>query len=600
VQTKNIFFVEFIENVESIDKFYEKNDIIIALSPEVASELDLKNIPYKTLQEDYYSHKDYVLIIDKLEKQLFKIIEKLDFELEKFDNNFELAKIKPFYRHIYFFKFIFDNIRVKIFELDSLFKKEHINKIKYFEVKNQPIINFYEFSDSESIYQKLLVPMSKNYNYTLNPIKLNQNVNIPIKSYSTLIKNFLRPIKKSLVNIKFRPIKKSKKILSVNCREIESVGDYFAKEGWQIYPFTIKHNTKVDEKFSKLFMGKLAVNKIILNEFSFLDIEFFNLIKNRIEFFCNSLISILDHYYSLDNYINKNNFNIVFFETLTPFKVENVLLPLICKNRKIPYVCWMHGGAGNNKTLNGYKFSDHIFGSHYFIYGEQYKDLIHKYNSKFKLIPHVTGSPLIIKRYANYIAPKNKKKVVTIVTGPTGNRNIYHLFDDPNYRFDYYFPLKAAIKIAAKYKNKYRVIIRLHDNKSQRDLINNLLKKNNAQHIELIDTKAMPFKKIVSISDLFINFIVSTTFYEECISNADIFIYDNSDLTNKTKKIINNRSFWFNNIKTFSNDLNKYLEDGIFHQKSNDNSFLNDNFNWNRKSEIAQNTYNTVKNIVEL
>ncbi|SVE15483.1 uncharacterized protein METZ01_LOCUS468337, partial [marine metagenome] len=60
---KNIFFVEFIEHVSLIDNYIEKDDIIIALSPEAASELDYRKIPYKRLQGDYYSHKEYIEIV---------------------------------------------------------------------------------------------------------------------------------------------------------------------------------------------------------------------------------------------------------------------------------------------------------------------------------------------------------------------------------------------------------------------------------------------------------------------------------------------------------------------------------------------------------
>ena len=71
---KNIFFVEFIKHVSLIDNYIEKDDIIIALSPEAASELDYRKIPYKRLQGDYYSHKEYIEIVPFLENQLFETI----------------------------------------------------------------------------------------------------------------------------------------------------------------------------------------------------------------------------------------------------------------------------------------------------------------------------------------------------------------------------------------------------------------------------------------------------------------------------------------------------------------------------------------------
>ena len=109
----------------------EKEDIIIALSPEVASELDYRKIPYKRLQDDYYSHQEYMEIVPFLEQQLFEIVNRLDLEVEKLNSDYKSTKIKPFYRFIYFFRFLFDSIRVKIFELNNLFSKENIQRVNF-------------------------------------------------------------------------------------------------------------------------------------------------------------------------------------------------------------------------------------------------------------------------------------------------------------------------------------------------------------------------------------------------------------------------------------------------------------------------------------
>ena len=130
-------------------------------------------------------------------------------------------------------------------------------------------------------------------------------------------------------------------------------------------------------------------------------------------------------------------------------------------------------------------------------------------------------------------------------------------------------------------------------------MLNNLLKSNNAQDIEIMETKFIAFEKIVNFSDLFINFWVSTTFYEECFSTADIFLFDQSDLTEQAKKSIIKRAFWFDNLEDYTKSLTRYLEDGLFYQKSNDRIFLQKYIDWNRRDQIAQNTLKIIKEITK-
>jgi hypothetical protein len=596
---KNIFFIEFAKDVSLINKYFEQDDILIALSAEAASELDQRKIKYKTLQENYYSHKDYIKIVKDLEEQLIEIINNFDYALENFDEKFKKTNIKPFYRFIYFFKFLFDSIRVKIFELNNLFQMEEINKVKFFKVYNEPINQFYHYFDSDSIYQLLLKDMSKKYKFRIVEIEVG-NKTVKKASLKSFIIKYIRLLKiKNNISLRGIIEKNNKSLLSVNCLEFENVENVFIENGWTVKHFP-KINTidKKDKIFAKHFLEEISKDKTIIGAFEFQEFNFFELIKNRVNYFSQDLNSILKYYNKLNSYMEKNKFDIVFFHTLTPFKPEGVLLPLICQNKKIPYVCWTHGAAGNNKTLSGYKFSDHLFGQHYFVYGEVYRKLLNEFHSNFKLITHTIGSAILNKRYLNYKAPNNKRKIITVVVGPTANKNLHHLFDDKYYRFDYYFPLKKVLEVLSKYSKKYKIIIRLHNDDKQKYIINNILKLYNVQDIELMDTKEISFDKVVKFSDLFINFWLSTTFYEQCFSHADIFMLNESDLTRQTKETLTNRAYYFENFDSFTKNLNKYLDEGIFYKKSKDKSFLINNLDWERRNSISKNALNIVENIL--
>ena len=153
------------------------------------------------------------------------------------------------------------------------------------------------------------------------------------------------------------------------------------------------------------------------------------------------------------------------------------------------------------------------------------------------------------------------------------------------------------IECVSKFQHKYRIIIRSHNIESQKIVLNNLLKINNAFNIELVDTRSSTFERIVNISDVFINFWVSTTFYEECMSKSDIFVFDDSDLTNETKGIINNRAFWFDDLQDCTKSITKYLEDGLFYQKCDDETFLQKYMDWDKKDQIPKHSLNIIEDI---
>ena len=113
-----------------------------------------------------------------------------------------------------------------------------------------------------------------------------------------------------------------------------------------------------------------------------------------------------------------------------------------------------------------------------------------------------------------------------------------------------------------------------------------------------MDTKEISFDKVVKFSDLFINFWLSTTFYEQCFSHADIFMLNESDLTRQTKETLTNRAYYFENFDSFTKNLNKYLDEGIFYKKSKDKSFLINNLDWERRNSISKNALNIVENIL--
>ncbi|MDD5618419.1 MAG: hypothetical protein PHG69_04930 [Candidatus Omnitrophica bacterium] len=606
----NIFFIEFAEDISCFLEHREADDIVVASRPEAALELDIRQIPYKCLQRDFYTHKEYMQMACECNSQLIPLLQYLDNELWKIDKQYRDLKLRPFQMFIYLLKFPLESLKSKIFEISKLFSDKNINKVKIIKHKTQPVKNDLCFYDNESLYEKLLyLFQKKNHKYEIEAIDNNQyrQEDNSLRRFNRKgIKKMIKPLLENLywnISFGFRSLdKKRKQALSVGCEELQCIEQELFNLGWSIhgFPTRILNNKLVSPyKYSEI-INEFEKNKALVGQFEFLGVNFFEVIKDKLDYFCKRLGTVLNNYKILDDFISKHHFDIIFFGNHASFDYQNVMLPSICKGYGIPYVCWMHGGYGANYQAQGYHASDFMFGQHYFTYGKNVKSLIDTHYSQYNLTTHVTGSPKILERYKDYVAPNNNKKVITLLVGPWGINCLHTETDSRYYRFSYWEPLKAIIEFLVGYSHKYRIIIRAGtaNSSSQIEAFRRLLKYHNAEEIEIITIQEVPFESIVKITDLFINLWVSTTFWEESLTHADIFLFDDSDLTEEAKSIIPNRAFWHDNLPDFIKGLQQYLEKGIFYQKSQDRSFLANYMDFDRKDYLPKHVSQTMEDIV--
>lgn len=616
------FFLEFKEDIPCFLKHWNKDDLIVALRPEVALELEIMNIPFQQLQVNYYTQDEYAEFSAECMSELKKMISALDEKIWQFNVGFKQMEINPFQLFFYYFKLPLDSIRIKIFELDKYFNHENIDEVKLITHNKRYGNDRMYFFEEESIYQELLSLMQIKYKYKLQAIKSQCGVEndharfscfrpSPPKSSIMRIAGYFKRLYKltdRLIRKKYissTDLKKKGLILSVNCRELGYVWQELVSLGWAIrqLPGNILdyHRAYSENNWADGFLDSLLKDAATMSRFQMLEINYFGLLKDRLVYFCKNIDNIINNYNRLSKYINKHNYDIIFFSTHTPHEMENTLLPLICREKKIPYVCWMHGGYGANRTVAGFDVSDFKFGNHYFVYGEEVKKLIDNEYSQYNLSTHVVGSPMLVKHYHDYAPPVNNKRVITLVL-PSWCTNRLHVDTlNPYYNYSYWIPIKTILEVLIKYRNKYRIIVRAGSLafKSQIETVGKFLKHHGAEEIEIIPIEEMPFTSLAAITDLFIDMWVSTTFWEECLTHADIFLVDNSDLTDVAKKIIPNRAFWHSDLTAFVAALRDYLDKGDFYQKSGDRTFLKSYLDYERKEHVAENVSAVIEKIIQ-
>jgi len=82
------------------------------------------------------------------------------------------------------------------------------------------------------------------------------------------------------------------------------------------------------------------------------------------------------------------------------------------------------------------------------------------------------------------------------------------------------------------------------------------------------------FSDLLKISDLNIFPWISTPLFESLYFNADIFFIEDEDQIdlNVYKNKLKNELFYFNNVTEYINELDKYLDQGIFYKRKKENS----------------------------
>jgi len=153
----------------------------------------------------------------------------------------------------------------------------------------------------------------------------------------------------------------------------------------------------------------------------------------------------------------------------------------------------------------------------------------------------------------------------------------------------------------SEYKNKYRIIIRSVSKKFtfQAVLFKKFMREYKSEEIEIIYMDDMSFEKILNMTDLFINFWVSTTFWETCFTRADIFLMDSSDLTESAKKDISARAFLYSELPQFINGLKKYMDEGIFYRKNNNAEFLKNYMDFDNRAYIKEHVDKEIELIIK-
>jgi len=581
-----IIFIEFHWQVLEILKNKEqfKNDLIISLHHEISYFLRCKNIKYYETHE-FCKHEELWKKYKDITTNSLKIAKVLDGVLWDVDERFKKLKWNLFDDYHFILKISYDQLYYYSELFYQIIKKYNPTEI-WIADSNEVIIDSDCLIHSEISILKFLLKSMQNKNKKL---KINYMLNISKEKFQNTHVTTQEIIKKKLknfifkINFLFNYHFSDSKYISVGSDEISIFKKLYPKDSNRFisYRYENLNDNRLKENWSffKKFMDNLKNNtdfeKLITHRsISFEPIFYKILLKiiKRLDFFINE--------YNKSKKIVKNLKSLsVIFQTMTPFYSPNIVFRKICKDLKIPFVTWTHGGSGLTNSLVHYDVTDYRLSNNIISWGVHLKELskdkaciLNHLNLQKEINFFPVGSVrldyLYRKHFQKTINVKKSKPTLTYVAGCFQMKNQFYFGYNRKQAESFWLTDYKVLELLKKYQDRYKIIFKDYPQKGigSPNLWKKVLQDMNANNITYISNQKNLYE-LLNISDLVILPNMSSTFFDALYFDADIFVVEEEDIFEKPfEQQLKNEIFYFRDKDKFESHLEQYLEQGKFYR----------------------------------
>lgn len=605
---KKVFFFEHAQHIEIFLKEYRSGDIVIAWNPSASYALDINNVPYLT-PTSFYTQKDLQSIYHDLSFKIVSIMHLLEEALYTVDQKFKANKIFPFFWKTYEYKIMVETIIYYIFVIKRVTQQLSPDSLVVF--KNNVAIDSGENLTFE-MNHSLLWYILQEFSMIIHTLKV-EAINCHKEN---LLKTIARPWYKRWQAFSYTSSPSGTlNILSVSCSNLDIYKNEFLKNNINLHTHSPTHSFgkyKYYKKLNQYCHHSPDLEQICVYE----GISFFNLFLIRNKKYLYHLDSVFTAYQKIEYTLKKNNYALIATHTLSPFEMDNILIQKAAEKLHIPTLCWMHGGFGANKSFEGYDFTDLMFSEHYAVYGEliakSIKDnplrsrigdstsaFIAEYFSQRNVLKlSILGASTIENKYATYERPNNSKPKIIFIMGELWYHNFYYLGGNtPDTFFQKWNEVKAILKLLSGFVEQYDICVKMYPgDKDGTHRIKSYLNSINAHSIQVIRNEK-GITPLLFKADVIVSTWVSTTFFEAMLTDADQFLFDNSDLTQEAQEVLHKSTFFSSEIQPFCEMLNRYLINQTLYisdKKEFKEYFMDFNNSQNRFSHVL----NTINHLI--
>lgn len=263
------------------------------------------------------------------------------------------------------------------------------------------------------------------------------------------------------------------------------------------------------------------------------------------------------------------------FQSMAPFFLPNLYLRKWCQENSVPYATWMHGGFGATYSMAGYDVTDLRMSPSFLSYGHHLRPALEDGRStlaQMGMLPPnvaVTGSPYNDALYAAIPprAPSRRHRILFAVGAQIVTHQFHYGFNRPRAESSFWRAHFEVIRLLSKFQDAYDIVVKDYPWSKRAGLWKQMIADAGGERLTLIVGEAH-YDELVKECDLLIVPWVSTTFFEGLYPDADIFVFDDGDVTDIAKAALAEGAYYYSDLNCLLDGLSEYLSSGRFYTRN--------------------------------
>ncbi len=592
---ESIYIVEFEWQVQSaISAVKTGQGVAIAANPMSYYALEQAGVKTAAIS-DFYEMSEFWSLYEQSLEKVDRLVADLDSALIETDSRFAFEDLRPFKYLGYPLKINLDQIICYLFQLRQILKKYNASNFVVALGSKLTFDDMGLFSPKNSIIGNILEKVQVQEALGIKVIFQTP----PIPHVETVIaegifsfgqpridqiirksQTFLYLLKRHIgsIFIQFGISRKTNQILSINCKEIEAMAPELVKQEINISALLdvgVPLNSglpyvSVKDLLDGLFRGT------DLSNIKYEGLSLRPFIESMVPVLSRSLERMLKAYQKYNKILGRGRISLLAVQTLSHFNISSVMANEAAHKNGIKTICWMHGGYGAYYSVPGYDVTDFRFTNNHVVFGTAVRDILNSersplrnHNKNPELDICVGGTPYFKGKYNGYQRPNRERKTVLLTIGGVfGYNQFYFGYNRPKAEFWNWQAHRRIIETLSYYSDQYRIIIKDYATSEMRSTWDNLV-ADLGGGMEVITTE-QSYEETVMAADVLIYSWVSTSFIEGLYTDADILLFDDSDLSDQAVKLFKETIVFEQKLDWFIDKMTTYLEKGTFYSQNHE------------------------------
>lgn len=559
----DLIFIEEVGQIDEALRLLSQANKIIAFSPMVLYALEKRGASF-SIPEDYYSRDD----LQKEWVNYFNLSKTIMTEVDrvlcdKTDKFAGYGDIKPLAFNAQMFFNMFRQIVMDIYILKAIFEKEKPGKV-YYPQNQEDKLTYRLYYDEESVVSHL-TPLFAEGSFIAESYpwhdrkKKDETVEKGRPSLSRLLKGMIWQLRDI-----FSVISKGPGIMVLHGGyDIDYILPLLRKKGYKIRYFEKilkRYQLKSRHGYYNLCFGENS--KGLLQYFEYKGINFFFLVKSRLEFYLNQVFPAYLGMYSDIKNILKNSQSKLVLGGHSPSRVYENILCASAKELGIKVLSFQHGGYGErfNHILHINDF-DNPMNDYFFVWGSGVREYAQRYGlNRVKIVP--VGSAwmdsLVMRKKSNMVKKDHRKTVLYVPTSLRIRPKMRMLPGE--YPDNYYFMLQRKIISDIASNDGIELLVKLHPSDKALNPIAELLREGQFNNCRVVSG---PLKSLLPKADLVVSDFMSTVLIESLAMNKNIMFYiDQSAMLfePEARTLLNEAAYCFDKLDNFLKAISVYAK----------------------------------------